>query len=218
MLRYNYRTGVTKQKGSRKIWMALPVIMLISGGYLLLNALSPALQLPFDGPQDATAKKLVSDMPNLSENRLYIPQINVNVAIIEGDDDSVLKKGTWHRQPKNGDPQAGGNFVLSAHRFNLGLTPSQTRAQSPFYHIDQLNDGDQFYVDYKGTRYAYEVVKKYSVDPTAVEIEDRSTESKLTLYTYESSNQASGRDVVEAKPVGTIAWVNGTAKLQQRQF
>ena len=213
MLRYNYRSGVSKQKGFRKTWIALPVVVLFGGGYLLVNILSPALQLPFDDPKDATAKKLVANQPTVNQNRLYIPQINLDVAIVEGDDESALTNGTWHRQPQNGNPVEGGNFVLSANRFSLGLTPAETRAKSPFYHVDQLSEGDQFYVDYAGTRYAYEVASVYAGDQNTSDIESRSDGAKLTLYTYDQTS----RSVVEAKPVGTIAWVNGTAKLQARR-
>ena len=218
MLRYNYRTGVVKQKGSRKLWVAVPLIAVLGGAYLLVNVLSPSLQLPFDAPQDATAKKLVTSKPDPTQNRLYIPQINLDVPILEGDDESVLSRGTWHRQPDNGDPVDGGNFVLSANRFSLGMTPMQTRNQSPFYYVNQLNDGDQFYVDFEGTRYAYEVVKKYAVELTDVSIEKRSDQPKLTLYAYEPGGLQPGQEVIEAKPVGTIAWVNGAAKLQASRF
>jgi len=121
------------------------------------------------------------------------------------------------RVPENGDPLSGGNFVLAAHRFHLGYTPQQTRAQSPFYHIDALDNGDQVYVDYNGVRYAYEVTKRYSVAETDVQIEAPSREAKLTLYSCDLRGPAAGREVVEAKPVGTIAWVNGGPKLKTVQ-
>jgi sortase A len=217
MLRYNYRTGVVKQKRANKIWVLLPLVGVFGGGYMLLNVFSPTLQLPFDAPVDATAKRLVSERPALNENRIYIPQINVDVEIAEGNDESALNIGAWHRSPENGSPEKGGNFVLSAHRFNLGFTPTATKAKSPFYHIDQLNTGDQVYVDYDGVRYAYEVSKRYKVSPTAVEIEAPSDEAKLTLYSCDLRGQSVGREVIEAKPIGTIAWVNGVAKLKSSE-
>lgn len=135
------------------------------------------------------------------ENRLYIPTIGVDVAVVEGDSEAVLDKGAWHRQPQNGSPEKGGNFVLSAHRFQLGLTPQQTSAKSPFYHIEKLQTGDKIQVDYNGKRYNYEVVKKYKVDRFAVGIEGPSDEAKMTLYSCDIRGEQAGREVVEAKPI-----------------
>lgn len=212
---YNHRRGVeTKKKGS-KAWLLLPVFGLLGGLYVLANALSPGIATPFDAPTDATAKKLTHAKPALGENRVYIPQINVDIAVVTGDTEAALERGAWHRKPENGDPKNGGNFVLSAHRFNLGFTPTQTRAKSPFYHIDKLSEGDQIYVDYEGTRYAYSVTKRYKVERTALEIEQRSEDAKLTLYSCDLRGEKAGREVVEAEPVGTVAWLDGAPKLKK---
>lgn len=211
---YNHRDGIKTKKTANKTWLLLPIIGLIAGLYLLVNALSPGLTTPFDPSPDATAKKLQHAKPSLDEDRLYIPQINVDVAIVTGSSEAVLERGAWHRKPENGDPAGGGNFVLSAHRFNLGMTPNQTRAKSPFYHIDKLNEGDQIYADHKGTRYAYTVTKRYKVERTATEIEQRSEGNKLTLYSCDLRGEKAGREVVEAEQVGTITWKDGAPKLK----
>lgn len=213
-VKYNYRSGIEKQKQGKKAWIALPFLGIAVGGYLLVNTFSPAIPLPFERSSEVIAKKLIQEKPELKENRLYIPQINVDVKVATGDTDATLEQGAWHRQPLNGDPVSGGNFVLSAHRFNLGLTPTQTRAKSPFYHIDKLAVGDQIFVDYEGTRYAYSVTKKFKVDRTAVEIEQRTDESKLTLYSCDLRGEKAGREVVEAKPIGTVAWDSGNPTLK----
>lgn len=213
-MKYDYRRGVEVAKKRSKMWVVLPIFGLLGGAYILLNALSPSLSTPFDPPADQVAKKLTEHKPLLNEKRLYIPQINVDVAIVTGDTDAALELGAWHRKPENGDPINGGNFVLSAHRFNLGLLPSQTRAKSPFYHIDQLKEGDQIYVDYEGTRYAYVVSKTYKVDRTAIEIEQRSDDAKMTIYSCDLRGEKAGREVVEAKPIGTVAWNDGNPKIK----
>lgn len=182
--------------------------------YMLINALAPAVPILSNRPPDATAKKLLSQHPGEEGNRLYIPQINVDVAVVEGDSELALEKGAWHRNPQNGDPIESGNFVLSAHRFLLGMTPSETRAQSPFYHIDKLKVGDEIFVDYEGKRYAYTVNKKYAVSEDATEIEAPSEDAKLTLYSCDLRGPEAGREVIEAKPVGTVAW-NGNKQFLQ---
>lgn len=188
----------TKRKHGGKIWLFLAIVLLVAGIYLLINIFSPALPVPHS---DAVQKKIQTTQPTVTGNRLYIPKISVDVAIVEGTSPAVLEQGAWHRHPKNGDPEKGGNFVLSAHRFQLGLTPQKTRAKSPFYHIDKLDPGDIIYVDYNKKRYKYTVTRKYKVDRNAVEIEAPSEEAKLTLYSCDLRGEAAGREVVEAKPL-----------------
>jgi len=216
-MRYDYRFGVSKTKSRSKTWLVIPVFGFAIGAYVLINTLSPAISF-LDSQVDATAKRLVAEKPALDENRLYIPKINVDVAVvaIDGNEAAALERGAIHRTPENGNPADGGNFVLAAHRFQLGLTPDLTRKKSPFYHIDQLQTGDQLYVDYEGTRYAYEVTKKQDVSKDATEIEQRTDEDQLTVYSCELSGPEAGREVVFAKPIGTVAWVDGAPKLKPR--
>lgn len=208
-MRYYFLDGVKKpRKTIRRLLVIVPIVGLLVGAYLLIDSLAP--NLPIDGKSaDATAQKLVTEKPGMNGNRLYVPQINIDVAVVEGTDVSTVEKGAWHRQPQNGNPEEGGNFVLSAHRFNLGLTPQQTRATSPFFHIGELQNGDQIFVDWGAKRYAYKVTRKYDVPRTATEIEARSDDAKLTLYSCDWRGEAAGRYVVEAKPIGTVAWVEG---------
>lgn len=212
-MQYDYRRGAKKQKGRK--WLVLPFVGLLGGLYLLVLVFAPAL--PFSTSQpDVTAKKLVVSEPVIGENRVYVPKINVDVPIapIGKSEALALEKGAVNRASGNGNPRDGGNYVLAAHRFNLGLTPEQTRAKSPFYHVNKLVAGDQIYVDYSGVRYAYEVKERKSVSPTALEIEERTPEDILTMYTCELSGPAAGREVVIAKPIGKVVWTNGSPKLK----
>ena len=216
-MKYSYKTGIRKRKRGSALLLLVPLVGLLGGGYLLATTLSPALPGDLTGQVSAVSKIVSQRQPDIKSDRLYVPKIGVDVAIVKGVTDRTLAGGAWHRVPENGDPLSGGNFVLAAHRFHLGYTPQQTRAQSPFYHIDALDNGDQVYVDYNGVRYAYEVTKRYSVAETDVQIEAPSREAKLTLYSCDLRGPAAGREVVEAKPVGTIAWVNGGPKLKTVQ-
>ncbi|HSW80769.1 MAG TPA: sortase [Candidatus Saccharimonas sp.] len=185
------------------LYTTVLVVALFAGLYILLVTFAPAL--PNFGQGENVQTTVNGTQPGARGDRLYVPQIGVDVAIVEGSNISVLDKGAWHRQPQNGNPMTGGNFVLSAHRFSMGWTPQQTRAKSPFYRIDQLKVGDTFFVDFKGARYAYAVSRLYSVPQTAVQIEAQSVEPKLTLYSCDLRGAAAGRYVVEAKPLGKIA-------------
>jgi LPXTG-site transpeptidase (sortase) family protein len=187
---------------SDKLWLIFGITSLVAGAYILLLAFAPALPpLWIFGTQQVKVD-LTQIKPGERGNRLYIPAINVDVAIGEGNDPSVLDSGAWHRQPQNGNPIDGGNFVLSAHRFAMGLTPAHTLAKSPFYNIDKLFTGDEIFVDYQRARYTYKVTKRYDVPRTAVEIEARSGAPKLTLYSCDLRGEQAGRIVLEAELQG----------------
>lgn len=185
-------------KSTKKyLLLVVSVVLLGAGVYLLVTVLAPVI------PPPSQPEAMYRAQPeSIKENRLYIPKISVDVAVTEGNSEAALEKGAWHRKPENGNPEKGGNFVLSAHRFELGLTPQQTRAKSPFYHIDKVQLGDKLFVDYNQKRYTYEVTKKYQVDRYAVHIEDVSVDPKLTLYSCDLRGEAAGREVIEARPLG----------------
>lgn len=191
-------TGKLK-KNKRQIWLLVAVLLLIAGTYLLITALAPAVP-PQRQPESIYTNTTGQSIEIIKENRLYIPAISVDVAINEGTA-AVLEKGAWHRKPENGNPEKGGNFVVSAHRFELGLTPQQTQTESPFYHIDRLQTGDRLFVDYNQKRYTYEVTKKYKVDRNAIQIEAPSAEPKMTLYSCDLRGEAAGREVIEARQI-----------------
>lgn len=129
---------------------------------------------------------------------LYIPKINAEIPFASGGADR-LETGAWWRQPASGNPASGGNFVLAAHRFQMGRTPAQTVRQSPLYHIDKLAVGDDITVDYKQTRYTYQITKIYRVPPTASEIESATDDARLTLYSCTLGGASDGREVIIAR-------------------
>lgn len=208
-MRYTYSEGIKRKNANPQI-IFLAGAALLFGVYVLVLTLSPALP-DITASEQQTAKKLVATKPVVGENRVYIPQINVDVPIVDinGNETAALEKGAIHRAPESGNPASGGNYVIAAHRFNLGLTPAATRAKSPFYHIDKLKTGDQLYIDYEGVRYVYEVYEKKRVAETAVDIEQKTSSTRLTLYSCELTGPKDGREAVFAKPLGVIAWESG---------
>lgn len=175
------------------------LLLLLAGAYLLLTALNPMIQGVTSNPTDnPTVHKLVSTAENITEDRLYIPDIDVNLPYQTGNE-SVMENGAWWRKPENGNPKDGGNFVLSAHRFVMGLTPEQTLRKSPFYHINKLALGDELVVDYQGVRYTYVISKIFAVTPDAIEIENRTDAPQLTLYSCTLGGASDGREVIIAK-------------------
>ena len=192
--------AIQKRSFSRTISLVLGIGLLVAGLYLLWTATNPLIKQQLVDPVDNSTTKLIDDTANkISANRLYIPKIDINLPYSTGGAET-MESGAWWRMPENGNPKDGGNFVLSAHRFIMGLTPEQTWRKSPFYSIDRLDVGDEIIIDYDGQRYTYQISQKYAVTPTAVEIESRTDEPQLTLYSCTLGGAADGREVIVATP------------------
>ena len=191
--------AIQKRSFSRTISLVLGIGLLVAGLYLLWTATNPLIKQQLVDPVDNSTTKLIDDTANkISANRLYIPKIDINLPYSTGGAET-MESGAWWRMPENGNPKDGGNFVLSAHRFIMGLTPEQTWRKSPFYSIDRLDVGDEIIIDYDGQRYTYQISQKYAVAPTAVEIESRTDDTRLTLYSCTLGGASDGREVIIAK-------------------
>ena len=177
----------------------IAVIMIASGIYLLALISTPLIMSQTINPKNNSTSQLISKTKDkITENRLYIPKIDINLPYASGGAET-MEHGAWWRKPENGNPKDGGNFVLSAHRFIMGLTPRQTLRKSPFYNIDKLMVGDEMVIDYNGARYIYVISEKRSVKPEAIEIEQRTDQPQLTLYSCTLGGANDGRDVLIAK-------------------
>ena len=191
-------------KNRQKSWKSyiltiIAILMILGGVYLLALIGTPLILSQNINPKDNPTTKLIAKTENkITENRLYIPKIDINLPYSTGGAET-MERGAWWRKPENGSPKDGGNFVLSAHRFIMGLTPQQTLRKSPFYNIDKLTVGDEIIIDYNGVRYNYVISEKQSVKPDAVEIEQRTDKPQLTLYSCTLGGANDGRDVIIAK-------------------
>ena len=189
-----------RQKSWKSYILTIIAILMILGGVYLLALISTPLILSQNiNPKDNHTTQLITKTENkITENRLYIPKIDINLPYSTGGAET-MERGAWWRKPENGNPKDGGNFVLSAHRFIMGLTPQQTLRKSPFYNIDKLTVGDEIIIDYNGVRYNYIISEKQSVKPDAVGIEQRTDQPQLTLYSCTLGGANDGRDVIIAK-------------------
>lgn len=189
-----------RQKNWKSYILTIIAILMILGGVYLLALISTPLILSQNiNPKDNHTTQLITKTENkITENRLYIPKIDINLPYSTGGAE-IMEHGAWWRKPENGNPKDGGNFVLSAHRFIMGLTPQQTLRKSPFYNIDKLTVGDEIIIDYSGVRYNYIISEKQSVKPDAVEIEQHTDQPQLTLYSCTLGGANDGRDVIIAK-------------------
>ena len=125
-----------------------------------------------------------------SGNRVMIPKIGVDTAILEGKSLTVLNTadGVWHET----GTQAS-NIVLAGHRFKY-LPPNS----STLYNLNQVTAGDTIVLDLEHKRYIYVVTSTESVTKNDIAIRNPSPKPTITIYSCEEVNQAH-RIVVHAK-------------------
>lgn len=91
-----------------------------------------------------------SDEPVVREGPLFV---------VEGVTLEHLKRGPGH-YPATAAPGQEGNFAISGHRTTYG---------APFYHLDELQEGDEVHVvDRQQREWVYVVREQRIVDPTAL--------------------------------------------------
>lgn len=193
-------------RSRRKARLWLGCLLLLSGVYFLFVLMTPTVRTVTLNPQNNHVTKRLAEPAPPEQAQLYIPKIGLSVPF--GKSVAALDTGAWWRKPENGSPDTGGNFVLAGHRFQMRLTPQSTLNDSPFYSVDKLAVGDAIVVDYNQKRYEYTVSEIYTVAPEAVEIEARTAEPRLTLYTCTLSGSNDGREVIIAVPRANHAIVD----------
>lgn len=140
-------------------------------------------------------KRRGSVKPKPASNRLVIPKIGVDVAIVEGkNQDVALNQGIWHI-PGTSTPDKGSNTVLSGHRFRF-LSGPRT-----LYLLDRVKKGDLMSVYWKGKEYRYVVTGQKIVKPNQVEILDPTDKPRLTVFTCSPLFSTKERLVLFAKPI-----------------
>lgn len=187
------------------VLLCLSGVALLAGLYVLSLVLSPMVA-PLIAQKPIDINKLAK--PAVSDNRIIIPKIGVNIHY--GPGAAALNAGAEWRYPERGNPEKGGNFIIAAHRLSIQPTPWSTVEKSPFYSIDKLAIGDKVFIDYLGSRYAYNISKIFNVTPNQVEIEAPSDTPKLTLYSCDLTGSATGRVVIIADPMGKVALAGDT--------
>jgi sortase A len=133
------------------------------------------LPLPTPGPQQAV--------------RIQIPAIGVDAPVVQGDGWEQLKKGVG-QHVGTADPGQIGNIVLSAHDDVFGEI---------FRNLDRLQPGDQVILYTVQRQYVYVITETWIVEPTQVEVMNRTSDATVTLiscYPYMVDNK---RIVVFAK-------------------
>lgn len=206
MVRYHYREGVTlEKKKSRWFLIFIGLIVAAVAVYAAAIFLAPQLvTVPFTSlTADLTDNKIKGSRAGQFGDRLFMPQINVDVAIYSGGAADQLKSGVWQRNTASGDPEKGGNFALSGAKFTLDATPQWTRAKSPFYNLGKLKPSDELTLDFHGKRYVYKVEQVAEMSNT--DPEQKHDGYRLTLYPTDSKGRRVSGAVVSAVRISPVA-------------
>ncbi len=169
-----------KVKGSRHFMPALvalsvALIFLVLQYNQLLFANVMAFAIPASTESSSSYIDPSTDISVSKDPVLKIPKINVDTpvdytltTIKESVVQSHLKNGVVHYPIAGASALPGeiGNTVILGHSANDVFDDGAYKFI--FLHLDRLQPGDTFYLNYEGTRYTYAVTEKKIIDPTQV--------------------------------------------------
>ena len=126
--------------------------------------------------------------------RLVIPDMELDVVVVEGTGREDLKKGPGRIRVTD-VPGPTGNTGISGHRTTYG---------APFRRIDELQAGDaiEFYSPFR--RYTYEVTEQLIVTPDQTQVVASTEEPMITLTACHPPYSARFRIVVHARLVEVL--------------
>lgn len=155
---------------------------------------------PYSEEEQAEGRRAYAQMLEINEQIGYvtIPKIQVKLPMFAGTNEKVLQKGVGHLEGTS-LPVGGENThsVLTAHR---GLPTA-----SLFTDLDQLVEGDVFYVDTIQGTLAYQVVMVEVIEPTDFSLlEVVSGEDLITLLTCTPYMINSHRLIVRGERIAYI--------------
>lgn len=150
-----------------------------------------------DSEEEREGNKSYYDALNIGPaiGSLDIPKLNVNLPMYHGTSDDVLSRGVGHLENSSlPTGKAGTHSVLTAHR---GLPSSKL-----FRDLDQIDEGDQFFIEVLDEIYAYEVFDIDIVLPHETDwLQMNNDEELVTLLTCEPYMINTHRMLVKGKRV-----------------
>ncbi len=137
---------------------------------------------------------------------IVIPKINVEIPVVysaptskEADMQKALESGVAH-YPSTPKPGEQGNAVIVGHSSNNIF--NQGKYKFAFVLLKKLNEGDTFYINRGGTRYAYKVYEKKIVAPDDVSVlNNTSKRATATLITCDPPGTSLKRLVVVGEQI-----------------
>ena len=136
-----------------------------------------------------------------SLTRIVIPDLDVDVVVVEGTTASALRAGAGH-YVDTPLPCEVGNVAIAGHRTTYGR---------PFHNVDLLEVGQQITLETPVGPCTYEVTQEpFVVAPTAVEVvANTPEEATLTLTTCEPKGSARQRLIIKATLVSSEPQTGG---------
>jgi sortase A len=139
------------------------------------------------GTNNQNDKVVVQEVVN-QEFQLYIPKLNIDVPVVANVSGvnkkeylKELTKGVVHQKGTK-LPNENGNTVIFGHSSQIpGIQDSHY--SEIFATLNDLEVGDEIFLVYKQTRYAFQVKQKKVVLPTEVSILTDTNFPRLTIYT-----------------------------------
>jgi sortase A len=159
MKRYQTRRSLARI-AVRVIAPLLILAGLVVMGYSMLigDPLATLALFTTDPPRNQTMTLTVPDMRRVDEVPVYDAPVN---------DESALHDGALHVSGTGFPWQRNANVYIAGHR--LGFPG--TKSYLVFWDLDTLESGDEVILtDANGTRYHYEVFKKFVVDPSDLHV------------------------------------------------
>jgi sortase A len=149
----------TRRSPARVLAALIAPVLVVAG--LLIIGYSVLIGDPL-----ATAALFGTDAPNNSTLKLTVPEMQRvrDVPVYDGpaNDEAALHDGALHVRGTGFPWQSGANVYIAGHR--LGFPG--TKSYLVFWDLDKLENGDEVILtDANGTRYTYQVFKKFVVDP-----------------------------------------------------
>jgi sortase A len=158
-------------------WVLLVLIILVNG-YVILAPLVPEVQYQVT---KRTTKELNVNNPDelagidRNSDHLIIPRLRLDKPIFDGTNPNLVHKGIW-RRPNTSSPDKGGNTVMVGHRFSY-------KDPAILYSLDKVQLKDPLIVAWRGKLYLYRVSDIKVVPANAIEVENPTSDSRLTIYT-----------------------------------
>lgn len=133
---------------------------------------------------------------------LIIPKINLVVPVVfpTSTDLAILKNSLYRgvvHYPESAMPSENGNTFIFGHSSNKPF--EKNPARTAFTKLNQLENGDEIFIQSGKIKYAYRVVSREIVDPEETRVYLNSDKPKLTLSTCWPVGDPLKRTMIEAE-------------------
>lgn len=178
---------------------------------LLFSFFNERFITPFIRPsQNVSATPIIID-PTQTENvgpesKIVIPKLNIDAPVVF-DEESIqekaiqkaLERGVVHYSITP-DPGEKGNSVIVGHSSSNILNSGKYKFA--FLLLKSLENGDTFYVQKDGKRYAYKVFNKYVTSPTDLSVLNPTDRpATMTLITCDPPGMSTNRLIIQAEQI-----------------